>query len=650
MQASASNLLKKDYRSEKRKSFCTAVREQGLQIARHLVQDRGWRGLFNDEADSQIRDALANSPHLDKLHHVSRLLMANFGDCKGAEPVLVVVLDEAASLLREPRSSVSSPGIYVALNRVFSCLKEFPVWLFNLSTESEIEKLLPPEMSMVVEAHEPDDYSTRSSARLLSPRGRGPKQSLRLLPAFVSFPLDVLDRSKMRHPENKTRELAKPMSDFVKPEHMMMFGRPLWQAYTNNVEAMYALAKLKLRGGSSEHFDPKNVHHVFAALSFRLSLDACVENSACLPLLRTAVGAYMRVVIAVNQQTGFLDTVTPSEPILARAAMEHLCEGRNWYNSVLTLTNQLFRQGLIEKGLKGELFSRLVIILAQDWIREKNAPSRPLKIELMPSFSVKEFLQALYAEGHHQAIQDIPVSILDGRLNFTHFTPAHENLTPNIIPSLCHDLLRRCAALQLAPGQPTYDKLIPFYCGDEKKNFQDSKYGVIMVQDKNRAVATTPDHIFQENFDKVTPLHGSSNDFHWQQSIREEHPTKFGLGKKDMPFLFLLLDMGVSKGSSPAVQISSSKGKRKPRIWAIHSRGRSTDIFRSLELLQVEDAAEEFFAQSTHTPGLATDLAQQNVTFGRLSREFRYAEHGSGGSSDEEGEESSDADTAMTGA
>ena len=316
----------------------------------------------------------------------------------------------------------------------------------------------------------------------------------------------------------------------------------------------------------------------------------------------------------------------------------------------MTLTNQLFRQGLIEKGLKGELFSRLVIILAQDWIREKNAPSRSPKIEIIPSFSVKEFLETLYAEDHHHAFESIPVKILDGRLNFTHFTSAHENLTPDVISSLCHDLLRRCAALQLAPGQPTYDQLIPFYCGDESEDFQASKYGVIMIQDKNRTVATTPDHIFQENFEKVSPLQESSNHFRWQQSIRKKYPARFGFDKSNIPFLFLLLDMGVSKGSSPPVQISYSKGKRRPQIWTIHSRGHSSNIFRSFELLDVEDASDKFFAQSTHTSGLASDLAQQNVIFGQLSREFRYAEHGFEESSDEEEGKISDVDTIMTGA
>lgn len=42
-------------------------------------------------------------------------------------------------------------------------------------------------------------------------------------------------------------ELEKPMSQFSKPRHMAMFGRPLWFAYIK-ADQMNRLAKLKLAG------------------------------------------------------------------------------------------------------------------------------------------------------------------------------------------------------------------------------------------------------------------------------------------------------------------------------------------------------------------------------------------------------------------
>src|SRR5208282_1232204 len=188
-------------------------------------------------------------------------------------------------------------------------------------------------------------------------------------------------------------ELDKSLLDFSQQEHMALFGRRLWYAY-RDPEEMRNVAKLKLIGGrhGSVRYDPKDENHVLAALSFRLCLDLCLQNPRTLPLARTAVNSFMRVVISVNQETGALDTIAPSEPVLARAAMEYLCEGRNWAESIQTLTD-LIQQALLEKGLEGELFSRLVLVLAQDWVRLgehlRQHTFEPEK--LLPTFTVREF-------------------------------------------------------------------------------------------------------------------------------------------------------------------------------------------------------------------------------------------------------------------
>ena len=70
----------------------------------------------------------------------------------------------------------------------------------------------------------------------------------------------------------------------------------------------------------------------------------------------------MRVVISMEQDTGVLDTISPSEPVLAKAAMGHLCEeNSNWSDSIRTLAEELLNKGLEDKGLKGKLYSGLVL-------------------------------------------------------------------------------------------------------------------------------------------------------------------------------------------------------------------------------------------------------------------------------------------------
>jgi hypothetical protein len=72
-------------------------------------------------------------------------------------------------------------------------------------------------------------------------------------------------------------------------------------------------------------------------------------------------------------------------------------------------------------------------------------------------------------------------------MNFLSFTSMSEDLTPDTFKLLNYLLLRRCSALQLAgPQQPTFDKLLPFYCGDPNEPFNLDQVGAILIQVKYR--------------------------------------------------------------------------------------------------------------------------------------------------------------------
>jgi len=77
----------------------------------------------------------------------------------------------------------------------------------------------------------------------------------------------------MQDPKLVANELYKPMHEFAAPAYMAMFGRPLWLAYDSH--NMNNLAKFKLIGGRHNiTYNARDVHDVFAALSFRPFLDA----------------------------------------------------------------------------------------------------------------------------------------------------------------------------------------------------------------------------------------------------------------------------------------------------------------------------------------------------------------------------------------
>ncbi|MCJ1347934.1 hypothetical protein MMC31_006164 [Peltigera leucophlebia] len=102
-----------------------------------------------------------------------------------------------------------------------------------LSTESRVEKLLPPDIPAKEAEKETGNPWSNPSGRMPPPSTSEQTDNLKplkLFPPFVSFRLDVEDRRKMLDPNLKKKELSKPMEDFSKLEHMSMFGRPLWFA------------------------------------------------------------------------------------------------------------------------------------------------------------------------------------------------------------------------------------------------------------------------------------------------------------------------------------------------------------------------------------------------------------------------------------
>jgi hypothetical protein len=610
-------------RQTNRIEFCKAVAERALTIAKDLFSNENWVTKFKNEAPSGVHYELESeepSNPLNDLRTAVQTLIDNLQHESNDDPLLVIVFDEASSLIRK----TAFEGLYVALNRIIGCLKRYPLWSFFLSTESSIGQLVPPGNVERTGNHQVDP-----SARLALDLDVT-KLPLKRFPPFVALQLDVEDRRRMQNSPGRDEELRKPLSDFAEPRHMTLFGRPLWYAY-EKADDMNRVAKLKLLGGKQfSKFDHNNENHVFAAMSFRLALDVCLQNPSSVSLAEAAVNSFMRVVISMDQDTGMMDTLTPSEPVLAKAAMEHLCHESNWTNSIRTLTQKLLEPGLIEKGHKGELYARLVLILAHDWVRwarqfqPKTSESVPKSApEFQPTFTVLDFLTSLYGEDHRKHIQKIPDQILNATMNFTHFVPGYEALTPEVIPALCHDLLRRSAAMQLSFQQVALDLLLPIYYGKEKEDFNPSECGVILVQIKNKNKATTLEDIFKENFTKVSPKGQNSHTWEPANSIRKK--DEFPFKQMANPILVLLFDLGVirsDRATSELVQVSHSE--ISPYLWAIHSRGHDEAVFGCLKDMDTTKASRQFFGCMPKGDSLADELARRNRTFDKLQRSYRY--------------------------
>jgi hypothetical protein len=91
------------------------------------------------------------------------------------------------------------------------------------------------------------------------------------------------------------------------------------------------------------------------------------------------------------------------------------------------------------------------------------------------------------------------------------------------------------------------------------------------------------------------------------------------------PILFLLFDAGGQAVKSPLVEIPYSINDKDPEVRAVHSRGHTAKTFGCLKKLDSAGNSKAFFVSVTDNIGIYVDIARENVGFGRMARQLRYA-------------------------
>ena len=625
-----------ELRSLFRIKFITGAVEAANQLYQNLIDDSTWTNDHCDAIkmanhklvhDHLIQPARKLTDCLNKRYQVSGDTEA--GATKAAKPLLLFVFDEAANLWTDQGRN-GNP--FYALRRVLGLLKDIPIWSFLLSTQSTTESLLPPRDI---------DHSDRMRVGELS-----------TLEPFLGLQLDVAAGEAVATKEGLGKERRKPMSQFATVEHMTMFGRSLWRAYCNVPPLTlrhFALSKLI----HNTEYDVENKNHVFAALASRLCLDVCMEEAEAIALAHEAVNSYLRIVISIDttekgkdssgdyasrstakdmdrsdsgleekidsaeqqsnpsngrksaksepSKTGHqgrrslqrMETVTPSEPIIAEAVAELLCKGQNWSSSINTLAKHLLSRGLVEKGLKGELFARLICILARDF-HLKGLKTTNNSFLYAKTFSVNDFLQSLFGNERFQEIKGCEPQISNtrssessetatfsnvfekGSMNFTHFTNADVLLRNKNMSDVLHLLLRQQQALQLAFLEPDFDILIPTYFGNVEEEFDTARASAVFISVKNRGKASK-----LPSGDGICKMFSHTND----------------------PILCILVDLGIKGKPGVHVQGLPKKGS-KQYLFGIHAEGSGVDTYGCLRGHGLEDATRALLKQVLQTRDL----------------------------------------------
>jgi hypothetical protein len=464
-------------------------------------------------------------------------------------PEISLVFDEASQIPTES---------YYALCRILRELRSLPIWSFFLSTQSQMEDIAPPML------------------RYQSGRVRG-GQHQRCEP-FVYFQTDVEICDRLATEPLYEKEMVKSLSFFSTQDHMLLFGRPLWEVYKGtswgNVRE-FALHKLLC----GSQFDARDHQQAFAAIASRISLDPCRDAKGSTEFTAKAVDSHLRILTATNIQDGFFTTITPSESIVAEAVAGLMAEPfgpstgfRNWSQSISTMANSLVNTGFVNKGLKGELYARLLCILARDMVFASSMPDGPFPCA--QPFSTFALVQRLFGttwvdsfsvanvppsrgrpKSKKKPFPSFEAAFRSSHMNFSYFVQTNDALVPDHtrMKELLHSLMYSQKALQLHPHQRTWDLLLPIYSGAPDKSFDRSKVSAIVVQVKN------------------------SKTKH-QVVIGTEYKSFFGSG---CPVIYLLLDLGV-KDSQPEVTYQMKKVPNGPDVHCIHAVGATGSTFGCL--------------------------------------------------------------------
>jgi len=377
-----------------------------------------------------------------------------------------------------------------SIRRILRGLRRHLLWTIFVSRISSIDVFAPSQQN---------DASGRIA------RGFFVRELL-----YIFFDLDIEFNERESKPSEL--ELNKKICEFATVDHMTMFGRALWrQCARQPYRGLHRFVYRKMMGEHAQ-FSAENIHHAFTAVASRVCLDPCV-NIQSFQFIAETVDYHLRVLIGVDPESGMLLTGTPSEPVVAEVAATMLVRNNGatsdmkaWGTCIRVLSEYLLARGIVDKGIKGELFGRLLCILARDQLPDGLSAdedfrySRPFKVdmflnELLGNGTVNRLidakLQGRPCRGNNEGtlpVWDEKSDFRQGWCNFNHFTFTTEKLPRNreMFQDVIRRLLKRNAALQLAPSQTDWDLLLPVYTGDINRPIERDHLSAIFVQIKNR--------------------------------------------------------------------------------------------------------------------------------------------------------------------
>jgi len=293
-----------------------------------------------------------------------------------------------------------------------------------------------------------------------------------------------------------------------------------------------------------------------AALSVRLMFDFDPRRMHATEMENLMVAGHLRVANVIPAHREYVISSTPSEPIVAEAAAQVL-RGQNMVN-LLALH---VREGLIEKGQRGELVARLLLTLAHDQALEnmeidhKPNQGRLEKLYTSP-IPVVTFFRALFSQQYVDKLLlrradnnprglTFEEAFRDAYVMFTHFGKAADDWCMShafMFLALCRNM-----AISCREGMEYADLCIPIHFG-RGEPLSRKTTSAILVSIKDKADAMGSNRTFVD--------------------VNKMAFTQDGTSK---PFITLILQLGVqAKGAY--IPVTITKKHREPGLLAMPER------------------------------------------------------------------------------
>lgn len=349
-----------------------------------------------------------------------------------------------------------------------------------------------------------------------------------------------------------------------------------------DAEHLISTANRKLCG--TRGFDPHDMNHVLAVLGQRFALDVALGHPDSVEHLENGVASHMRICLSMTPGRQWRFTKYPSEPLLSCVAARALHNSPHALQAALEKLLVALNSGMIEKGQRGELASRLLWLLAKDlFIRTKvNSAANKLPTkwdehladcQMIPVVDWLEFVfgPQIWNDGDAET----RTAFQNAYLNFSHWVSMEADIHKSaglglVFKSCLRGLIfnitsldrfeewtlrhwMRTSAVQCCHQQPRIDKVIPIYFeGEHDRGSAESQMSQIFISDKARestSSKTTLNYITRDNTSGQTS---------------EKHA-----GSNTLPYIAILADLG----QPPSFSVSFPRRNLTDRCMRIYAGG-----------------------------------------------------------------------------